>query len=304
MIADERKNLNINTQIDPNFCLAANVKLFRYMVIALLGLFFLCLCNRESPAAEAAEPYRLCPLKVGQYVEYQIIGIFGKNEGDRYRIEVISKDKINKQDYFWVQFEIFSRTKKEISFKALVSPIDQLQFSKNPAVVISEGIVFLLKNAKRIFLSIGDSGSYHEISPKIFTDKVDILKDSFYSETPYEKNMVDYSKMAIHDKNEFISVPAGNFECYHFEVKTHEWEDYADEGLDLWRSDKVPFLGIVKFEFSKTNYQKKWNYQYSQLFDTNNWWKKLYTYFFIRCVQHNRSDTFVMNLMSYDAGNY
>lgn len=280
-------------------------KIMNGIIISLLCLFVLLLNHDMNYATGIDESFKLCPLKVGQYVEYQIVGLFGKNQKDRYHISVIGKKIISKQEYFWIQIDISSATKREISFRALISPFDQVQFSSNPGLYISDGMLFLLKNAKKLFVSTDVNTSYYEVSPNIFLNTPDILKDSFYSETPYEKNKVDYSKMVIHDKNEPISVPAGNFECYHFEVKTHEWDAYTDEGIDLWRSDNVPFLGIVKMEFSKTKYRKKRHYRYYQLFNTDNLWGKLYAYFFVRRVfDMSRKDVFVIRLINYDAGDF
>ncbi len=301
-MAITKRDLIMFIALRVNRLLACKEKMGNGMRLCLLSIFFLLFSSSMGFATNVDECFRLPSLRIGQYIEYQIIGLQNKNQEDRYRISVIGKESINEQEYFWIQIDVFSETKREISFKALISPLDQVQFSMNPELYISNGMLFLLRNAKNLFVSTDDNISYYEVPTNIFLRTSDILENSIYSDTPYEKNVVDYSKMIIHAGKESISVPAGNFECYHFEVKTHESDAYTDEGFDLWRSDKVPFLGIVKWEFSKTKYQKKWSFRYSQLFDTDDWWRKLYAFFFIRRVLNkNRSDTFVMRLIDYDA---
>jgi len=270
----------------------------------LFTFLFVFLINNISFAEDIGEQFKLYPLKVGQYVEYQIIGLQNKNKKDRYRISVTGKRVINGNEYFWIQMDIFSQGKRELSFKALTSWFNQKEFFKKPEAVISEGMLFIFKSSEKLLMSNNGESQYLEVAPEIFLNDSDILKNSFYSDTPYEKNKVDYSKMLIYKNAEPIAVPAGDFKCYHFQVQTQEWEDYQDEGFDLWRSKDVPLLGIVKMEFSKTAYNKKWHYQYSRLLSKSNWLGRIYAYFFIRRPKDNRRDTFLMRLLDYNTASY
>lgn len=265
----------------------------------LISLFFLIFSAQIGFSRDDQACFKLSPLQVGQYVEYQIISFENQSRENRYKISVLEKEKIKNQDYFWIGLEISCNGKPEISFKALTAPFSQVHFSENPDIYISEGMFLLLKNSHRLIVIL-DNGFSYEVSPKDFFAQSDIFKDTFYKTVPDEKNEVDYSKMKIINKTEKIQVPAGIFDCYHFKVKTHEQDDYTDEGFDLWRSPKVPFLGIVKMDFSKTEYLKKWNYQYAKRMNEGNWLSKLYAYFFLRRVPgRDRKDIFVMELIDY-----
>jgi hypothetical protein len=282
---------------------ANRLKPLKYMTIALWGLIFLCLANNKSSAADLAAAYRLCPLKVGQSVEYQITGIFGKDKDDCYNIAVTGKELISEREYFWIKMDIFSAKKKEISFKALISPFVQEEFSSNPRLYISEGMLVLLKGARRLLISTGNNYVYYPVSPEILSGRPEILADSIYSRLPYEQNSVSYAKLKIDDQEQLRIVPAGVFRCGHFVVKTDKQQAYTDEGFDLWRSEKVPFLGIVEMEFSKTLYQQKRDYRYGLLLKTGNWLEKLHAFFFLRRrYDISRKDSFDIRLISYNSG--
>ena len=253
-------------------------------------------------AAEAKPILKLCPFKAGQRAEYQIIGLQNKNKDDRYRISVLGKEVIDGREYFWIQYEIFGRGQRMMSFKALISPYKEDEFNNDPARYVSGGMLYLLENAKQLFVCAEQKCFYREASPHDFFACPELLKGSFYENTPYEKNRVDYSKLKIYGKKEDVSSPAGDFSCDHLAVETGSRDPYTDEGLDLWRSERVPFLGIVRMEFSKTGYREKQKYRYLRRYNTADWRQKIYMYFFMRQPENGRNDIFIMRLLSYDAG--
>ncbi len=242
--------------------------------------------------------FKLCPWQVGQFVEYQIISLEDLGQENRYRISIVGKEYAENSDYFWIILDVFSGNKREISFKALVEPLDSIKFAERPDLYISEGMLFLLRNARRLIIVMDDNSS-HEISAAEFFNASDVLKDSLYKYMPAAKNQIDYTKMKFRKAMEMVPVPAGIFDCYHFSVSTTAHDSYTDEGFDLWRSPSVPFLGIVKMEFSKSEYLKKWNHRYSQQMSAGSWLSKLYTHFFLRRVPAERKDNYTLKLADY-----
>ncbi|MDD5746779.1 MAG: hypothetical protein PHO30_05890 [Candidatus Omnitrophica bacterium] len=243
--------------------------------------------------------FTLCPLRVGQYAEYQIVSFENQDRDNRYRVAVSGTEILEGREYFWIQLDIIKGSARQITLKALTAGYDQAECARKPAGCLSEGIFFLFRTARRIIL-IDQNDAGYEISPEIFSAPPDILRGTLYSATPDEQNYIDYTKMTRLAPKENIAVPAGTFDCDHFQVETQSGEDFTAEGLDVWRSPDIPFLGVVKMEFSKTNFAEKWKYHYEQQLNNASWWSRLHTYFFVRRVpEKERQDTYVMTLVGY-----
>lgn len=244
------------------------------------------------------ESFEVCRWEVGQFVEYIIESLENEGRDNRYRIEIFDKETLPGGEYFWVKLDIFESGIKQISFKGLVKPFSSMDFAKHPSLFLSEGIKVLFLKAERLFIVIDDSE--YEINPNVFLVQPDILKDTFYQSIPDQKNTVDYGKLEISTKKNEIITAAGNFECYHLRVNSSEKDAYTDEGFDLWRTFEVPFLGIVKAEFSKTEYAKKREYRFLELLRTQTWTGKIYAKLFLGKVKsRNRSDMHTITLIDY-----
>jgi hypothetical protein len=270
--------------------------------VFFLVLFFfwadsLCLAGSKDSVR------RLCPFKTGQYAEYEILGLMGKNKQDRYRIEIEDEQMIEDECYYWIKFEIFSKTKREMCFKALTPAFKQEDFDRSPQNYISQGMLCLFKKSKKMFICLDQDDDYIEIDPDIFFSEPDILKSSLYSDNPFEANRVDYSKLKTGSYTKDISVKAGDFKCQYFQVATEDDDEFSYEGFDLWRSPEVPFLGIVRMEFSKTNFIDKWYHRHFQEFRKAGLFKKIQMILFERLVfDGRRRDVFIMRLVDYKAG--
>jgi len=270
----------------------------RLLFVSLIVIVFFLVIPQNSFSKENEDCFSLCPWKVGQFAEYQIIGFYEAGEEDRYKVSIVGKELIAEKDFFWLRLDLSSDRKKEITLKALVRPLSSQEFALKPELYISEGLILLFKNARKLIISLNDGKSY-EVPPKDFLNHPDPLKGTFYKNIPDEINKIDYLKMRYNENLIKVRVLAGTFDCYHFGVTTSEFDSFTDEGFDMWRSPQVPLLGIVKMEFSKTESIKKWNHKYNNLLSEGNWLSRLYTYFFIRRVPGSRElkDTFVMNLV-------
>ncbi|MFH1093721.1 MAG: hypothetical protein V1739_06175 [Candidatus Omnitrophota bacterium] len=268
---------------------------------ALFSLQFICVTGFSL---EQTGCFEISPWKVGQFAEYRIVSLENEGMDNRYKIRITAKETLGGIDYFWINLDIYESGTRQISFKGLVKPFYSIDFSRNPGLFISEGMIFLFRNAKQLFVTLSDTPAY-EIDPNIFVNQPDILQGTFYKNIPDEKNTVDFSKLMVSPKEEKITTPAGNFTCYRFSVSTDEADEFTDEGFDLWRSSKVPFLGIVKLEFSKTKYQKKWKYQYEKLTTgTDNWLLRFLRRFLNKQVfSIERSDMHTIRLLKYGEGN-
>ncbi|MBI4846220.1 MAG: hypothetical protein HY810_07095 [Candidatus Omnitrophica bacterium] len=267
------------------------IKLFTFLI------YLLCIFSTDVFAVEEG-CFKLCPWKVGQFVEYQIISFENVGKEHRYLISIIGKENIDDRDYFWIRLDIYEQ-ERQISFEALVEPFNEVYFSEEPEIYISKGIMFLFKNAHRFFIELPDNSRYG-IHLRDISNPPDILNGTFYKEVPDEKNRVDYSKLNFTQEKDKVSVPAGKFDCYRFWVDTKEDDDYTDEGFIMWRSPDVPFLGVVKMEFSITEFSKKLNYRYRRQIAHGNWFVRLYAWFLVRTVpEQERKDNCAVKLLSY-----
>lgn len=226
--------------------------------------------------ATASEPSRLpvfecLPWEVGQFVEYQIIHFENEGTKNRYKISLVGKETIEGETYFWEKIEIFEYLyylrgellRKNLTFLALVKPLTTDMFNKNMAQYIQNG--FLPKDAVRLKVQLSD-GPFFEVNPSRYLSYQGIIEKTPYARSPDAMGKIDFSRMkfaSVDGKIAFekVTVPAGTLECGHIFVSTDAQKEYFDEGFDLWRSPRIPLLGIVKMDFSKTSYWNKWFYR-------------------------------------------
>ena len=248
--------------------------------------------------------FSLMPWQVGQFVEYKIIGYDDKGQNNLYRLQVTAKEIVKNKTYFFVNFEIIHQNKAEMSIAALVSPLSSKVFAANPEKYFHEWLFSLFKSAKKLSFSFSDGVSF-EIDPSALSDQPDILSNTVYSESNFTKGRIDFSRLSVLPEQERISSAEDSFDCYHFRAPTFAWDPLYIEGLDIWRTPDVPFLGIVKMEFSRTRAWQKWDYAFQQILAGSNWYEKFYALIFLRRTPRNRdlSDTFTMQLISYAKGN-
>ncbi|MCG2712340.1 MAG: hypothetical protein L6416_08485 [Candidatus Omnitrophica bacterium] len=275
-------------------------KMINGLKFGAVSLFLTLLTNGIVFATNIDECFRLCSPKVGQFAEYQVIYHINHGKENRYRIAIVGKEIVKNKDFFWIKLDMFKNKNRKISFKALVRPLSSAVFKDNPKSYISEGLLVLFKSAERIIVILENDLSY-ELRPEELFFQPDIFNNTFYMQTPDAKNKTDYSKLKFSKKIEKLNIPAGTFDCYWFGVDTQIWEPYDEEGIDLWRSAAVPFLGIVQMAFSKTKSVEKWDYSYSKLMLDKNWWEKIFIHFFKARVPRDEKyqDTFVMRLTDY-----
>lgn len=242
--------------------------------------------------------FELLPFHVGQFAEYRIISLESLSQKNRYIISVIDEETIDDNKYFWIELVIYNDALREISFRALVSPYNSDDFVKDPAVYIEKGLFSLFETAKKIIIISRDGESF-AVDPQEFLKQPDILTDTFYEDTPDEKNAVDYMKLQWQPQAQNIQTSAGIFQCFYFWVATDKKDAYTDEGLDLWRSSQVPFLGIVRMEFSKSGYLEKYNYRTAEAMKGKNWLERIFFKVFTKNVEYrDRGDTYVMELVA------
>ncbi|HLG39371.1 MAG TPA: hypothetical protein VI461_06870, partial [Chitinophagaceae bacterium] len=147
---------------------------------------------------------------------------------------------------------------KNITFQMLVPPVTTQEFSRNPEQYITNG--FFPANAVRLKVQIYNN-DFVEVDPKEYFTHQDLIEAMAYSITPEAMGEIDFSRMQLSEDPEKINVPAGTFLCDHIYVNTNMENAYYDEGFDLWRSQNIPLLGIVKINFSKTLYWEKWSHR-------------------------------------------
>lgn len=275
-----------------NDSLIMNLSVF---ICVLVSLSIVCVPCFSLEQIDSIGTY---PIRVGQFAEYKIVSLENNGTDNRYIIRVVKKERLEEVDHFLLRLDIYESGKRQISFSGLIKPSAFIDFSKDPEAFISKGLMFLFSNAKHLMLILEDNSAF-EIDPNVFNERPKIFGDTFFEDIPDEKNEVDFSKLIISSTEKKITVPAGDYDCYHFQVKTFKNDAYTDEGFDLWRSRQVPFLGIVKAEFSKTEYAEKRKAWYLKFLDSRTWIGKIYANLFIRKVKsRDRSDVYTMTLLN------
>lgn len=243
------------------------VSLFKYILTIIFQVILVGKMMNNCFADQESEPFKIKPWSVGQFVVYQITSFEGEDADNRYQISLIGEEVINGKRYFWEKIDIWEslvtygynsinkELVKNISFKALVPAADYNSFMMNASDFISNGIF----PGKAIKLSVQiNDGPWKDIQAKDFFNHQDVIEDTPYSVTPYAKGRIDFSKLKIDTVLRSVTVPAGKIYCYHFYVNTEIDEEYWDEGFDLWRSQDIPILGLVRMQFSKTLFWEKW----------------------------------------------
>jgi hypothetical protein len=242
--------------------------------------------------------FSVMPFKVGQFVEYRIISLENLSQENRYLISVVDEERLDGVKHFWIQLDIYGDQIREISFRTLVPSYNSNDFAQNPREHISEGLFYLFKKAKRMII-ISRNGEEYEIDKNDLFQQPNILSDTFYMDIPDEKNRVDYSKLKYSDRSETIKTPVDDFQCFHFQVATANTDEYYDEGFDLWRSPKVPFLGIVRMEFSKTEYFKKQQSNRNKALNGMNIFERFFAGALLKNSEYkDRKDVYTMELVA------
>jgi len=261
----------------------------------------------HNAAYAQEDAYEVLPWRVGQYVVYEVISIEGEGVGNRYKISLVDEEKIDGVQYFWMEIEVYEsvveyghneiakKLQKNISLKMLVPPKNKLSFIADPARFISWGI--FPEESIRLAVQFSD-GQWHWINPEDFFGHQDIILDTPYSLTPHAKGKINFDKMKIEKNPEKIIAPAGEFLCHHFFVDTSLTEQYYDEGLDLWRSSVIPILGLVKMEFSKTQYWQKLAYR-KKFKPRNNLLDTIKSLYERRVPGRESPDTYTLLLLDY-----
>lgn len=285
--------------------------IYKQILVFILAFILACLnfpnvITLSTVTAEqvADKALDVMPWEVGQSVEYQIISMENTGGDNRYKFTLVGKEKVGEKIYFWERIDIYESNyyfgttefKKNITLLALVLPLNTNEFRSDPAQYISHGL--FPTEALRLKIQIFDS-QFIEVDPKTYFLHQDIIEKTPYSITPHAMGRINFSNMRISSSLEKISVPAGVFECQHIFVNTDMFKEYCDEGFDLWRSPKVPLLGIVKMEFSKTAYWEKWSYRNEpQKIKTV---RDFFSYLFNRRISgRRRPDTHTVNLIGYN----
>ncbi|MCX5700975.1 MAG: hypothetical protein NTZ63_05490 [Candidatus Omnitrophica bacterium] len=241
--------------------------MFKYILTIIFQVILVGKMMNNCFADQEIEPFKIKPWSVGQFVVYQITSFEGEDADNRYQISLIGEEVINGKRYFWEKIDIWEslvtygynsinkELVKNISFKALVPAADYNSFMMNASDFISNGIF----PGKAIKLSVQiNDGPWKDIQAKDFFNHQDVIEDTPYSVTPYAKGRIDFSKLKLDTVLRSVTVPAGEIYCYHFYVNTEIDEEYWDEGFDLWRSQDIPILGLVRMQFSKTLFWEKW----------------------------------------------
>ncbi len=282
-------------------------KVFIFAVFILQGFVFPAGRGIESFAYQENRQYEIKPWHVGQFVIYKIITMENDGGDNRYKISIVGEENIEGQKYFWEQIDVWEsveeygynridkKLKKSISLKALVLPEETSSFENDPAGFISKGV--FPAGAIKLSLRVGD-GDWYDIKPESFLAGPDILSDTPYKATPHARGCINFSKLEVFEFPQIIDVPAGKIPCYHFSVCTRPNEKYWDEGFDLWRSGDIPVIGLVKMDFSITQYWQKRDFKKEKTSRGGilSFFKSLYGK---RVVGRMRSDTCTMLLIDY-----
>jgi len=244
--------------------------LWIHSLALILPLFVL---NHVSIGLAAEQdPYAVKPWEVGQYVLYQIVTFEGEGKNNRYEISLTGKENVEGKTFFWMQIDIYEnfiyhgyntktqKLEKNVSFIALVPPKDRTSFVNNPSLFLSDGV--LPKDAVKLAMQI-KNGDWHWVDPKNIFSHQHIIEDTPYILTPDAKGKIDFSKLKIDPDPMIMATQSGDAipQCYHFFVHTTVEDEYWDEGLDVWRSSEIPILGIVRMDFSQTQYWDKWSHR-------------------------------------------
>lgn len=269
--------------------------------ILVLFIVFCCVFEKNLFAERLDDCFELAPWQVGQFVEYRSIGFDDMGMENRYKISVVGREFVKDNNLFWIRLDIFSHGIREISFKALVDPFQTTEFADAPHCYISEGIMLLLKNSQELILILKNGREIKSTPDIVFQSSPD-FSDTFYVSNPEEKNIVDYSKLNWSNKTSQVSTPAGKFDsAYHFFVKTASVDGYTDTGFDLWRSASVPFLGVVRLEFSKTKFYAKKRYKEELNKSKKSLLDKIYEHIFINPIKrlYMKDTYYLMELVDY-----
>jgi hypothetical protein len=241
---------------------------------------------------DKADPFEIGPWKVGQYAVYQVVSIENDSLDNRYRFSLTGKERIDNVTYFWMETEISEGAggKARLLFRALVPEVTEEQFREAPAKFISGG--FLSFGAKRLLVKFEGGDFYEEDPASFFSSSQDIVEDSLYRFSPDNKGRVDFTKLRVSGKRSYVFAGGKKIKTFHFYVKNDPDAGINSEGVDIWRSPDVPFLGLVKMKFSKTLY---W-LQYKKIHAHESFFKKLFT----KIVPgRERPDVYTVNLIDY-----
>ncbi|MFH1094418.1 MAG: hypothetical protein V1739_09775 [Candidatus Omnitrophota bacterium] len=255
------------------------------IVLFFVYIFFIIAPAHAVSAKTVEDCFIIADWDVGQFAEYRVIGFDDMGIENSYRLTIIGKEMFEGEKCFWLRYDIINRDINEITFRALVSPITAYEFSLDPAGYIEGGALAILRCSKKLFVSFQGSRETEVEVSELFVNTL-LENDSCYTDVPDEKEAVDFSRLTWDCAATSISTPAGVIdECYGFRVTTRLDDPEWDTGMDFFRSANVPFLGIVRIEFSKTRFREKLQFQQDISERNCSWFERLWTHIFVRPVK-------------------
>lgn len=253
-------------------------------------LIFICSGEVEG---ENIGAFDILKWEVGQYAVYQVISIENASFDNRYKFSIINEEEVGGKKFFWIEMAIFEggcdTLEKTALFRVLMSPVTTEEFSKNPCMFIKNG--FFPYNALKIYAQF-EASVMEELSLESIAASQGVIEDNDYVLTPDALGRINCDNLEISSDIEAINTDFGQLNCYRLSVITSFQEDFHDEGITLWRSSQVPFLGIVRMEFSQTNYWEKYYERTKQL----NFFEAL---FYKVVPGRERPDIYRINLIDY-----
>lgn len=194
---------------------------------------------------KSEEIYGVRKWEVGQYAMYKITDSDEGGEAYKYRVAIVAKETIGKEEHFWLEHALLdSNGKPRAVFKFLMQPLSAKEIEKNPLSFFMKGLY--TKKTKKLIAQFEDNPSY-----EIDAEKMDEMIKS-YSTIPYPKAILNkgyrYNKdeVKIFVKEEKRKIPLGVIDCYHFLIELSSKP--SAYRFSLWRSKEVPILGLVKMD--------------------------------------------------------
>ena len=264
--------------------------LFILQFITFLFINNACALATDS---DALGPFKILPWQVGQYAVYQIVSIESDSLDNRYKFSLMGKEEIGDKTYFWMEIEISEGRykKRNAIIRTLVPTLTSEEFKEKAAELIANGLFPL--RAKRITVQL-EGGAFYEQNLASIMSSQGVVRDSDYKLTPDSMGRINFTKLRVDNNPSDILVNSKRLRAFHLYVETDPSEKFNAEGIDFWRSPEVPFLGLVRMEFSKTLYWEKYKRKHAS--------EGFLEHIFTSIVPgREKADIYIANLIDYGA---
>ncbi|MCD6418153.1 hypothetical protein J7M00_05165 [bacterium] len=184
-----------------------------------------------NPFASIFSPNAEKNIKNGAWTLYEMTTSDNAESG-KMKFSVVGQDKCDGEDCFWFEMEMWDGDDHTI-MKFLSKGDMSTGNKKYSSVIIKHN-----DEPAYEFVAPQDTSEYSNmIPPGVDEEEYKEARDS-------RKRNVEDDRFEVKESKETITVPAGTFNCTRYTTIDKE----TNEKNDVWVSDKVPLLGVVKMK--------------------------------------------------------